>query len=529
MKRQQTTIRPTIIIALAFCVYAALFIYNTSFIVGGTRYFCLFDDAMISMRYARNFVDGLGLVMNAGERVEGITNPLWTMVMALIHLSGVSQPQMSLLVQIVAAASLLAGLFTVNRISRRISNDAQEFAAAPVFLTAFYLPLINWSLQGMEVGLQTLLMCIIILRAFKALEDRTVPWDLYVLLGVGTLVRIDMTVQLVGITAFLAILNPEARKRHILYGCVTLALFLGGQTIARLIYYGVPFPNTYYLKMTGYPVLLRLTRGFYVWLRFMWGLNAVFVLLTAAMVAFRFTARKGLLAVVIGLQMCYSIYVGGDAWEDWGGSNRYIAFIMPAFFILFADSVRIVLRAVGGHLSRFGDRAVQRIGWIIIVIAFLQFNNNSGSLSLPGMLFFKKPAHVENNRDMVERALILRQITKADASVAVTWAGIIPYFSERYVVDILGKTDAHIARIPMRRAEGTAALTYFHPGHLKWDYAHSIGELEPDAVLQFWGDLAEAEPYIVDKYVRVVIGDKWVYLKKDSENVRWPSNQGAPQ
>ena len=238
MKRQHTTKRPTVIIAIAFCVYAALFIYQTSFVIDGTRYFCLFDDAMISMRYARNLVDGLGLVMNAGERVEGITNPLWTMVMALVHLSGVSSPQMSLLVQVMAAFCLFAGLFTVSRISTLISDDAGEFAAAPVFLTAFYLPLINWSLQGMEVGLQTLLICIIILRAFKALDDHTVPLDLYVLLGIGTLVRIDMTVQLVGITAFLALMKPETRKRHILYGLVTFAVFVGSQTIARLAYYG---------------------------------------------------------------------------------------------------------------------------------------------------------------------------------------------------------------------------------------------------------------------------------------------------
>ena len=35
------------------------------------------DDAFISFRYARNLVDGLGLVFNAGERVEVCTNPLW--------------------------------------------------------------------------------------------------------------------------------------------------------------------------------------------------------------------------------------------------------------------------------------------------------------------------------------------------------------------------------------------------------------------------------------------------------------------
>src|SRR5262245_63366246 len=41
------------------------------------------DDAFISMRYARNLVDGHGLVYNLdGERVEGYTNLLWTLLLA---------------------------------------------------------------------------------------------------------------------------------------------------------------------------------------------------------------------------------------------------------------------------------------------------------------------------------------------------------------------------------------------------------------------------------------------------------------
>src|SRR5688500_18656160 len=39
------------------------------------------DDAMTSMQYAKNLVEGNGLVFNLGERVEGYTNFLWVMVM----------------------------------------------------------------------------------------------------------------------------------------------------------------------------------------------------------------------------------------------------------------------------------------------------------------------------------------------------------------------------------------------------------------------------------------------------------------
>ena len=44
----------------------------------------LTDDAFISFRYARNLLEGHGLVFNPGERVEGYTNFLWVMELAAI-------------------------------------------------------------------------------------------------------------------------------------------------------------------------------------------------------------------------------------------------------------------------------------------------------------------------------------------------------------------------------------------------------------------------------------------------------------
>jgi hypothetical protein len=52
--------------ALAFATWRAVAVRWTT------------DDAFISFRYAQNLLDGLGLVFNAGERVEGYSNFLWT-------------------------------------------------------------------------------------------------------------------------------------------------------------------------------------------------------------------------------------------------------------------------------------------------------------------------------------------------------------------------------------------------------------------------------------------------------------------
>ena len=50
----------------------------------------LCDDSFISIRYAEHFASGLGLVYNAGERVEGYTNLSWTLLLAAAARLGAS-------------------------------------------------------------------------------------------------------------------------------------------------------------------------------------------------------------------------------------------------------------------------------------------------------------------------------------------------------------------------------------------------------------------------------------------------------
>lgn len=80
-----------IALIVGYVLWGCAFIYQTSFVDAGVRYFCLLDDEMISMRYARNLAHGFGLVYNpGGDRVEGFSNPLWVFYMALLHLLPVS-------------------------------------------------------------------------------------------------------------------------------------------------------------------------------------------------------------------------------------------------------------------------------------------------------------------------------------------------------------------------------------------------------------------------------------------------------
>ncbi|GHG85249.1 hypothetical protein GCM10012319_41700 [Comamonas sp. KCTC 72670] len=76
------------------------------------------EDAMIGMRHLRNFIEGNGLVYNAGEGAVGVTDPLFWLGSALFHLLGKLFGSTDLFINhyvyvwgvVVAAVALLAGL-----------------------------------------------------------------------------------------------------------------------------------------------------------------------------------------------------------------------------------------------------------------------------------------------------------------------------------------------------------------------------------------------------------------------------------
>src|SRR5215208_6707822 len=51
----------------------------------------LVDDAAISFRYADRIVAGHGFTYNDHERVLGASNPLWTLLLSLLHAVGINQ------------------------------------------------------------------------------------------------------------------------------------------------------------------------------------------------------------------------------------------------------------------------------------------------------------------------------------------------------------------------------------------------------------------------------------------------------
>jgi len=148
------------------------------------------DDAYISFRYAANLARGLGLVWNAGERVEGYTNFGWVMLLALASRLGLDLPRVSRLANLFLAAGLVA--FALTFLARRSRRPLLAMALAGGVLAADGV-LARWAQDGMETVLFTLLVFAgAALSAPAGMEEEAAspsPWRGALVFALAALVR----------------------------------------------------------------------------------------------------------------------------------------------------------------------------------------------------------------------------------------------------------------------------------------------------------------------------------------------------
>ena len=108
----------------------------------------------------------------------------------------------------------------------------------------------------------------------------------------------------------------------------------------------------------------------------------------------------------------------------------------------------------------------------------------------------------------------------------MVWAGILPYFSEREAVDLLGKNDRRIARGPNHFSKNpivpffaSAPVPYLWPGHTKHDYHYSIETLLPDIVAQQFDGMTDVEATLRQRYSGCLFEGSAMFIRNDSPEV----------
>ena len=321
-----------------------------------------------------------------------------------------------------------------------------------------------WAFAGLETPLFTfLLLAALTAHWFEERREVEQPWLSAMALLLAALTRPDGVLIWLFIAAW-KLLGPSRLSWHqwLLWACAFLLPF-AAYWAWRWTYYGDFFPNTYYLKSGGgeqfYERGARYLRDFVVVYSVWLSLASIACVLAERAQRYR-PASCGLLFLIVWL--AYVAYSGGD----WMPYYRFMMPVLPVVYLLMLHGlVETVQRIVRSAPSAVRVVAVGASAVAVVLLSMFPIDQQrakdpSGFRGerLPGAV------HQVVHREV---GLWLKANVPEDYTVAVIPSGIVPYYSERKTLDMLGVNDAHIAHRDMPVGLGPA-------GHDKQDGGYVI-------------------------------------------------------
>jgi arabinofuranosyltransferase len=452
------------------------------------RFVC--DDAFISFRYAKNFVEGHGLVYNIGERVEGYTNFLWTLLVSLFMKMGLDVVVVS---QVLGALFSLGTVLLLLRLNRWLYPRESLFNYLAPLLLACCGAYAAWSTGGLETSLYTFL---ILLGSLFFLSGMTEPKRLAfsgITFSLICMTRLDGL--LFAGTTFLCLLHVSAvskkiRPRNVLIWTISFLVPFLVYFFWRWSYYGRLLPNTFYVKMGGEMLyrhglsyLFDFVKRFWIWI-----LVIPLIFLSKAI------RRNEHLRIIIPyftsiilVLSFYIIYIGGDFMDMF----RFLVPILPFFFFLVQEG----FRGMHDYLQILSKKK-HKIAAITAEILLI-------TLSLFLLAIPSKESNKRWSRNDIDSIGALRESAKLwtkvglmfrsanpSESISTSAAGAIPYYSGLYTIDELGLTLMSQSDLEVQKA--------LRPGHWKKVSDKYLLSQKPTYIL---GHPQISNQYIVDRAV----------------------------
>jgi hypothetical protein len=381
------------------------------------------DDAYISYRYVINLTDGHGLVFNYGERVEGYTNFLWIMILALARLLSLPIIEVSKVLGVAAGAgTIVMSYFT----AREFCDYKRRYLAlvAPVLLAA-NSAFAYWAIGGLETGLFVFLCSLALFSEIK--RPSATPF----VLVIATLTRPEGGV-LFGIVFIYRWVIQRNRLRELVGFAGVYFALLVPYAAFKLYYFGDLLPNPFYAK-TGFSINYLKAGLDYCWLFFYnYGLFGILYLLPLIFLK-RLPTTVKLLWLTVIVYTAYIILVGGDVLKV----HRFFLPILPAIYMILAYTIYV---AVAASKRR--------------AIPWIAFGATMGLMVWSFLIPFK---YIRSTGDLETRFVgkmtmvteQLRRIDGSNFSIATTTIGKVSYtLLGHRVIDMLGLTDPHIAKNP---------------------------------------------------------------------------------
>jgi hypothetical protein len=451
------------------------------------------DDAFITFRYARNLVDGHGLVFNPGERVEGYTNFLWTILLAGCHRVARDADLMRV-AQALGLGCAALTIALVVRLSWRIRGERSWLGLlAPAFL-ALHTAFCAWTTSGLETSLFTLLVLAGCVAEVETRGGERSPWLVPGLFALATMTRPEGGLYFAAVLLHRVARAPRgARLRRGVAPCLLYLLFFGPYFAWRFAYYGHLLPNTFYAKVGG--DVRQWWRGAHYVVRHLERYGPWLVLLPLPLLARRHReAWTTLFATVVAFGLAEAVAVGGEASSE----DRFLVPLAP-FFALLVQEGLVECGAWAeerGRLRSARTRAAAGAAALVVVLAgatwqgmrvlcfprLARWREPQSGLTFPGLGAKRGDEHEYRwfGNYFVDRLAAasrwLDSNAPAGSVVAATPAGAIGWFMRHDLIDMCGLNDEHIAHEVVPRLGAGKA------GHEKGDGAYVLSR-RPDYLL----------------------------------------------
>ncbi|UOG50124.1 hypothetical protein [Leptospira noguchii] len=467
MKRKKTTSLPDItyekrntilkrILYFATSVLLILFGVITSY---NMRW--ISDDAFISLRYAKNFADGKGLVFNEGEFVEGYTNFFWTILLIPFHLSDRIDP---------VEACYFLGILSFFGTCIYLILFSKKLSPIPFALSCFVLLYHNrvFATGGLETSFHGF---IFLSASYHLIYPRAtnffgiIPGIFFSSLSClnrpdGILFHILAGIYV--ILKFLQESNSNHTKLRFNLSLVILCIIYllpAFFYIWKLEYYGNLLPNTFYAKSGGSPRILQGLIYLWYFLKMYYGMIPILGLVLISF--FQMIKKQWIHKNIkkdfswILLVLFPILYANYYTWI--GGDFMFSRFYLPILPLIFVWAEQEILYLLQPHSKQ--KKIAYLILYVIPILILLRWDIYKG-LPLPILSGIADENQVYK-RESVER--VRNQILPwkkhfEKSKVRVAFAGseciLIYYLNPILAIETeTGLTDPIIAKMEFKDLE----------------------------------------------------------------------------
>jgi arabinofuranosyltransferase len=364
---------------LAGLSLAVLGLFGAYYLWNSLYYFpYVVDDAFISLRYAYNFVHGLGLAYNPGQPVEGFSNFLWVMIESAVLALGLPGVSSIKLISMTAGLGAVVGSYALARRIFAGQDGAELKSLLGVALLATNTSVAVWSQAGLEtVWLMFLLVATGLRFEVELQRTRALPLSA-LLFGLAWMTRPEVPIYSLYILGRrLFALREKPWSVSDLWWVLAAAAIVIPYECWGLWYFGKLFPTTHAAKVAEAGLerfsprrLMRQPELFQFLTRQGIGLPIMIVLGILGSVI----GRKRTPPAVWLIPLCGMIFVL-YARFDWMPRNRFFVPFLPFLCLLIAHGL-VELRE-RARRQRFGPLA-----WTLVCVVL--FVDYAGTQSFAG-------------------------------------------------------------------------------------------------------------------------------------------------